>query len=165
MPNGNREQAIIATFDSSAQAEQAANDLTAWDKTNAQSTLGAIGVVTRTASGHIETRSSAARNTTKGAKIGLVLGALAAALSVGLTVIPSAIGGTLIGTAAGALSRKGRHLTDAEAQQLRSELSDGCAAVLVMCSESDAKAITDYLTLAGGRIMTHPVDPRALEAN
>jgi uncharacterized membrane protein len=163
MPSIDTEHAIIATFDSQAQAEQAANDLADWDRTSPQIALGTIGVVTRDARGQIKTRGHG-RNTAKGAKIGLGLGVLAAVLSGGLTLIPTAIAGAVVGTAAGSLSRKGLGLTDAEAQQLRSELDGGRAAVLVMCSGSDAKAITDYLTLEGARIMTHSVDPAALEA-
>jgi hypothetical protein len=78
MTNGETVHAVIATFDSSAQAEQAANDLMDWDKNNnPQINLG--------------------------------------------------------------------------------------AAILVMCSDPEVKAITDYLKLEGGRTMSHSVDAAGLE--
>ena len=76
MANTDTQHAIIATFDSSAQANQAANDLMDWDQTNSQLTFGAIGVITKNARGEIKTKSSAARNTRKGAKIGIGIGAV-----------------------------------------------------------------------------------------
>jgi hypothetical protein len=63
------------------QAKQAANDVTEWDWTNSQITLGTIGVVTRNTRGRIKTRRYASRNTTKGAKMGLGLDQLAAVVA------------------------------------------------------------------------------------
>jgi uncharacterized membrane protein len=164
MTNTETEHAVIATFDSSAQANQAANDLSDWDKNSPQINLASIGVVTRNARGQIKTKSYAARNTSKGATIGVGVGVLAAVFSGGLTLIPTVIGGAVVGAAAGSLSRKGLGLTDAETQQLSAELNAGCATVLVTCRDEDVKAITDYLVLEGGRVVSHPVDPAALEA-
>jgi uncharacterized membrane protein len=164
MANSHTQHAIIATFDSSAQAEQAANDLMDWDKINPQINLGTIGVLTKNNKGEIKTKSYGARNTGKGAKIGVGVGVMAAVLSGGLTLIPTAIGGAIAGAAAGSLSRKGLGLTDAQAQQLNSELDGGRAAVLVMCAESEVKAIGDYLALEGGRTMSLAVDSAELEA-
>src|SRR5579871_5812345 len=100
MASHDTEHAIIATFDSPAQAEQAANDLTDWDKTNPAINLGAVGVLTKTRKGDIKAKSYAARNTGKGAKIGLGVGVMAAIFSGGLTLIPTAIGGAIAGAAA-----------------------------------------------------------------
>jgi uncharacterized membrane protein len=151
------EHAVIATFDSASQAQQAANDLLDWEQTNPNSNLGSIGVLTKNKKGEIETKSYTERNTGKGAKVGMGIGVLAAVLSGGLTLIPTAIGGAIVGGVAGSLSHKPLGLTDAEKQQLSSDLDNGCAAILVMCQESEVKAITDYLALEGGRTLSHPV--------
>ena len=51
MADKTTEHAVIATFNSSGQAEQAANDLLDWQKANTAITLGAIGVITRNSKG------------------------------------------------------------------------------------------------------------------
>ena len=158
MASNTTEHAVIATFDSASQAEQAANDLLDWEQTNPDINLGTIGVITRDHKGEIKTRNFGERNTSKGAKVGVGIGVLAAVLSGGLTLIPSAIGGAIVGGVAGSLSHKGLGLTDAEKQRLSSDLDNGCAAILVMCDDSEVKAINDYLALEGGRMLSHPID-------
>ena len=163
MPENTAELAVIASFDSQAQAEQAAKDLMGWDKANEDLKLGAIGVLTKDDKGEIKTKNYSQRNTRKGAKVGMGLGVIAAVFSGGLTLIPTAIGGAVAGGAAGALSRKGLGMSDEELQQLSSELDGGRAALLVMCDEPEVQATTDYLTAAGGRTHSHPVDSAELE--
>lgn len=164
MASSSTEHAVIATFDSSAQAERAANDLMNWEKTNPDISLGAIGVLTKNDKGKIKTKTYGARNTSRGAKVGLGIGVLAAVASGGLTLIPTAIGGAIVGAAAGSLSRKRLGLTDSEEKRLSSDLDGGCAAILVMCNDSEVKAVTDYLTLEGGRTLSHPIDSASLES-
>ena len=93
MAESNGEQAVIASFDSQAQAEQAAKDLMGWDKSNDDVKLGAIGVLTKDDKGEIKTHNYSQRKTGKGAKVGMGLGVIAAVFSGGLTLIPTAIGG------------------------------------------------------------------------
>jgi uncharacterized membrane protein len=162
MASSATEHAVIAIFDSSAQAEQAANDLLDWEKTNPDVNLGSIGVLTKDAKGELKTRSYGKRRTGKGAKIGMGVGVLAAVLSGGLTLVPTAIGGAVIGAAAGSVSRRGLGLSDAEKQQINSDLDRGCAAILVVCDDSEIKAIADYLALEGGRSLSHPIDSASL---
>ena len=105
------EHAVIAVFDDTAQAEQAAHDIMGWDKANADIKLGAIGLLTREGGdwgqGEIKTRNLSSHNTGKGAKVGMGLGALAAVLSGGLTLIPTAVGGAVAGAAVGSLVARG----------------------------------------------------------
>jgi uncharacterized membrane protein len=164
MADNTTEHAVISMFNTPGQAEQAANDLLDWQKTNTAINFGAIGVVTKNNKGELQSKNYAERNTGKGARIGVGLGVLAAVLSGGLSLIPTAIGGAIAGAAAGALSHKALGLTDAEKNQLNSDLDRGCAAILVMCDESEVGAITDYLTLEGGRTLSHPVDSASLES-
>jgi uncharacterized membrane protein len=163
MPDSTAEQAVIASFDSQAQAEQAAKDLMGWDKANEDVKLGAIGVLTKDDKGEIKTKNFSQRNTGKGAKVGLGLGVIAAVFSGGLTLIPTAIGGAVAGGAAGSLMRKGLGMSDEELQKLSSELDGGRAALLVMCDEAEVQATSDYLKAAGGTPQSHAVDSAELE--
>jgi uncharacterized membrane protein len=163
MAENSSEQAVIASFDSQAQAEQAAKDLMGWDKANDDVKLGAIGVITKDDKGEIKTKNYSQRKTGKGAKVGAGLGVIAAVFSGGLTLIPTAIGGAIAGGAAGSLFRKGLGMSDEELQQLSSELDGGRAALLVMCDAGEVQATSDYLAAAGGKTHSHTVDSAALE--
>jgi len=164
MPDSDTNQAVIASFDSSAQAEQAAHDLMGWDKANDDVKLGAVGMLTRNDKGEIKTKNFSQRNTGKGAKVGMGLGVAAAIFSGGLTLIPTAIGGAVAGGAAGTLFRKGLGMSDEELQDLGAELEGGRAALLVMCDESDVEATTEYLSAAGGKPRSHAVASADLES-
>ncbi len=157
------EHAVIATFDSGAQAEQAAQDLMRWDKVSDEIEIGAIGVVTKDAQGELVTNNYSQRNTGKGAKVGMSVGVLAAVLSGGLTLIPTVVGGAVAGGALGALSKKGLGLTDTELEGLRTELADGRAAVLVMCDAGQVEPITAELEAAGGTAHSHVVSTPEFE--
>jgi uncharacterized membrane protein len=157
------ERAVTAYFDSAAQAEQAAQDLMRWDQA-ADVKLGAIGVLAKDAAGKLATKNLSARNTGKGAKVGLGLGALAAVLSGGLTLIPTAIGGAAGGGLVGALSKKGLGLPDDDLQQLGDQLDGGHAALLVLCDDPDVEAIAAQLAASGGAARRPAaVSPEALQ--
>jgi uncharacterized membrane protein len=162
------EHAVIALFDESARAEQAAHELMSWDKANDDIKLGAVGLLTREGGtwgqGAIKVKNFSSRNTGKGAKVGLGLGAIAAVLSGGWTLIPGAGAGAVAGGAAGSLSHKSLGLTDDELQQLLAKLDVGGAALLVMCDEPEAQATADYLVQLGGTSRTHVVNGTDLQA-
>ena len=157
------ERALIAYFDGAAQAEQAAQDLRTWDKANEEIKLGALGVLTKNAEGKLETKNLSARNTGKGAKIGLGLGALAAVFSGGLTLLPTALGGAVGGGLVGSLSKKGLGLSDDDLQQLSAELEGGRAALLVVCDDPEVEATTAQLAASGGTVR-RPADAVSAEA-
>jgi len=163
MSDSSTEQAVIASFDSQAQAEQAAKDLMGWDKANDDVKLGAIGILTKDDKGEIKTRNYSQRQTGKGAKVGMGLGVIAAVFSGGLTLIPTAIGGAVAGGAAGSLFRKGLGMSDEELQRLSTDLDGGRAALLVMCDANEVQATSEYLTAAGGKTESHTVDTAELE--
>jgi uncharacterized membrane protein len=163
MPDSDKEHAVFALFESAEQAEQAAEDLKGWDKASDEIKLGAIGILTKDPQGEINTRNYSARKTGKGAKVGMGIGVMAAVLSGGLTLIPTAIGGAVAGGALGSLARKALGTTDAELEDLRSELDDGRAAMLVMCNTSEVDATTEYLEAAGGRAWSHAMHMADLE--
>jgi uncharacterized membrane protein len=159
------ERAVTAYFDSAAQAEQAAQDLMRWDQANDDIKLGALGVLTKSAEGKVETKNYSSRNTGKGAKIGLGLGALAAVFSGGLTLIPTAIAGAAGGGLVGSLSKKGLGLSDDDLQQLSAQLDGGHAALLVLCDEPEVEATAAQLAASGGTVRrpAAAVSPEALQ--
>jgi uncharacterized membrane protein len=159
------EHAVIAVFDSAAQAEQAAHDLQGWDQANDEVKLGALGVLTKDAEGKLATKNYSARNTGKGAKIGLGLGALAAVFSGGLTLLPAALGGAVGGGLVGSLSKKGLGLSDEDLQRLGAELEGGRAALLVLCDEPEVAATAAQLAASGGTVRraADAVSPEALQ--
>ena len=159
-----RERAVLAYFDSAAQADQAAQELMRWDKGDDLIGLDTIGVLTKDADGKLETKNLSARNTGKGALVGLGLGALAAVVSGGLTLLPAAIGGAAGGGLAGSRSKRGLGLSDDDLQQLRAALEGGRAALLVLCDPHEVAVTTALLTAAGGTVRppAGAVSPEAL---
>ena len=152
-----RERAVLAYFDSAAQADQAAQELMRWDKDDDLIGLDTIGILTKDADGKLETKNLSARNTGKGALVGLGLGALAAVVSGGLTLLPAAVGGAAGGGLAGSRSKRGLGLSDDDLQQLRAALEGGRAALLVLCDPHEVAVTTALLTAAGGTVR-HPAD-------
>ena len=146
------EHAVIAYFDSATQAEQAVEALKRWDEANEDIKLGAIGVLTKGAAGKVETKNFSVRNTGKGAKVGIGLGALAAVLSGGLTLLPTAIAGAGGGALVGSLSKKGLGLSDDDLQQLGAQLEGGRAALLVLCDDPEVEATAAQLAASGGTV-------------
>ena len=159
------EHAVLAYFDSAEQAERAVAALKLWDLANAEIKLGAVGVLTKGADGAVETKNYSARNTGKGARVGMGLGALAAVLSGGLTLLPTLVAGGVVGGLLGALSRQGLGVTDETVRRLSAELDGGRAALLVMCDEEEVAATTAQVTADGGRLThTGPVSATDLQA-
>ena len=157
------ERAVIGYFDSAAQAEQAAQELMRWDKADEVIKLGAIGILTKSAGGKLETKNLSAKNTGKGAMVGLGLGALAAVFSGGLTLIPTAVAGAAGGGLVGSLSKKGLGLSDDDLQQLSAQLDGGRAALLVLCDEPEVEATAAQLAASGGTVR-RPADAVSPEA-
>ena len=153
-----RERAVLAYFDSAAQADQAAQELMRWDKDDDLIGLDTIGVLTKDADGKLETKNLSARNTGKGALVGIGLGALAAVVSGGLTLLPAD------GGLAGARPKRGLGLSDEDLQQLRAALEGGRAALLVLCDPHEVAVTTALLTAAGGTVRppAGAVSPEAL---
>ena len=159
-----RARAVLAYFDSAAQADRAAQELLRWDKADDLVGLDTLGVLTKTAAGTLETKNLSARNTGKGALVGLGLGALAAVVSGGLTLLPAAVGGAAGGGLAGSRSKRGLGLSDDDLQQLRAALEGGRAALLVLCDPHEVAVATALLTAAGGTVRpaADAVSPEAL---
>jgi uncharacterized membrane protein len=156
------DQLIVAYFDSKDQAEQAADALKGWDKASEDIKLGALAVVSKNEKGKIETTKLGARNTGKGAVIGVISGAAVGLLTGGLSIVGGAILGTAVGAGVGALSKQGIGLTQEDMDHMQAELDAGHAALLVMADESEVADTTAELTRLGGKAQIRAVAPEAV---
>ncbi len=163
MSDNKNEHLVTAVFDSKDMATGAAQALKDWDKANEDIKLGAISVLTKNEKGKIETTNYSSRQTGKGAKIGVIVGAITALLSGGVTLLGGLIGGSVLGGLGGSLSKHGLGLTEDDLQTLAAELSGGHAALLVMCDDSEVEATTAELTTLGGKTQSQPVSDEAVQ--
>src|SRR5690349_1812818 len=124
------ERSLIATFASTDMAEQAAKDLLGWAGASEDIKLGAIGLISKDASGEVNTRNLSERHTQAGARIGMAIGFVAAVISGGLTLVPTALGGAAAGAVAGNLAHKRLRVAEPELNELGNELTGGRAALL-----------------------------------
>jgi uncharacterized membrane protein len=150
---------VIAYFSNFDQADQAAKSIKSWDKANDDVKLGAIGVLHQTDSGKIKTKKYGQHNTGSGAKIGLLLGVLAAVLPA-VTLVGAAVGGTVGGGIIGTFSKKGLGLSDEDLSRIKSQVSNGKAALAVLAAPNEVSAITAELSTLGGspETLTAPTD-------
>src|SRR5215204_1413425 len=131
-------QLIIAYFDSADAADKAAKELKSWDKANDDIKLGAIGTMHQTDSGKIKTKKYGPRNTGSGAKIGLLLGVLAAVLPA-VALAGAVVGGTVGGGILGSFSKKGLGLTDDDLARIKTQLTNGKAALAVLATPAEVE--------------------------
>jgi hypothetical protein len=147
-------QVVLAIFDNEAAADAAAAQIGSWDKTNKDVKLTAVGVLVMDDKGKIKTHKMGARNTGKGAGIGLILAMLT---PVGL------VGGVVGGAVLGRLHRKGLGIGEEDRDRISGELAQGRAVVGVLAPDSQAQAIKDKLAELGGRSESHDTSDAALE--
>jgi len=163
MSDNKNEHLVTAVFDSKDKAAEAAQALKDWDKANEDIKLGAISVLTKNEKGKIETTNYSSRQTGKGAKIGVIAGAITALLSGGLTLLGGVIGGAALGALGGSLRKQGLGLSEDDLKALAAELDAGHAALLVMCDDSEVEATTAELTTLGGKTQSKPVSDEAVQ--
>ena len=163
MSDNKNEHLVVAVFDSKDMAAGAAQALKDWDKANEDIKLGAISVLTKNEKGKVETTNYSSRQTGKGAKIGVIVGAITALLSGGLTLMGGVIGGAVLGGIGGSLSKHGLGLSEDDLKALAAELDAGHAALLVMCDDSEVEATTAELTTLGGKTQSKPVSDEAVQ--
>lgn len=145
------QQLIIAYFDQLDAAETAAKSLMAWDKASPDIRLGALGVLHQTEDGKVKTKKYGYHNTGKGATIGLLLGILAAVLP-GIGLVAGAVVGAVAGGLVGGMSKESLGLKDEDLAKLKGALSDGKAALVVLCEPEEANAVQAELEKLGGRV-------------
>ncbi len=148
-------QLVLAFFDNEAAADQAVNDLKAWDKASKDIKLGAIGVLVKDAEGKIKTHKLGSRKL----GVGAVLGAIAAVLSGGMTLV----GGAVVGGLLGAFFHSGLGMSKEDLARIGKELDNGRAAVGVLANDAEAASVSAKLSQLGGKAETHPVSEEAVQ--
>jgi uncharacterized membrane protein len=161
MADDSNDQLVLGYFASKDLAEQAADALKAWDKSNDDVKAGAIAVLSKNSKGKMET-TKLERNTGKGAKLGVITGAIVGVLSGGLSVLVSAFWGLAVGAGAGAASKKGIGLSEEELHHLGDELTNGHAALLVVVDKTEADGVTAEVRSLGGTAQASEVSPEAI---
>lgn len=147
---------IIAQFPGAAQADEAANQIKAWDKANDAVKLGGIGVLIWE-DGKVKTRKVGPRATGTGAKWGVILGVATGILSGGVTLIGGALAGAVGGGVLGAFFHKNLGLSDDDKARLESHLQAGGAALVVMADEDEVAATGAQLASLGGAVENYEV--------
>ena len=147
---------IIAYFPGPDKADEAANQLKAWDKATDAIKLGGMGILTWK-DGKVHTRKVGARATGSGAKWGTILGATAGILSGGVTLIGGAVAGAASGAVAGALFHKNLGLSDDDKARLDKKLQDGGAAVVVVAEGDEVEPTKAELASLGGEVEDYTV--------
>jgi uncharacterized membrane protein len=143
---------VLAIFDNEMAADAAADAL----RSSGATDTDAIGVLAIDANGKLNEDKVGARSTGKGAGIGAAL-CLLGPVGVGVGVVG--------GAAAGALHHKGLKLDGADRARIRSELSNGKAAVGVLARGVDVRSVSERLTRLGGTPESHQVSEDELRAS
>jgi uncharacterized membrane protein len=161
-PENKNDHFVWAVFDNFEQAEEAARQVVKWDKSLDDIHLGAVGVVHQMDNGKIKTNNYGARNTRKGAKVGMLAGVLAAMLPA-VTLVGGLATGAVMGGAAGSLSKKKLGLTDEDMTRAKKDLEDGKAILIVACDDFEMKPTDTELTELGGEVQRHTISSQALK--
>lgn len=156
-------QLIIALYENEASAQQAAEDLKAWDKANDDVKAGAVGVLVTDGKGGIKQDLTGPRAGGKGAAIGAILGLIAAVPTGGLSLLGGILGGGLGGGIIGSFFHKHLGMSEDERDRLAQEIAGGCAAVGVLAEADEAGAFTAKLIALGGKPQSYEVSDEAAE--
>lgn len=162
MSNKNR-NVIIAYFPSAAAAEGATVSLKGWDQANDDIKLGGIGVLTAE-NGEIKVDNVGAKATGSGAKAGAVIGIVAGILSGGVTLVGGALVGLAGGGILGSLKHKNLGLSDGDFEALKTELTNGKAALVVTADDEEVYPTKAKLEEFGGTVAYFTADRDASEA-
>ena len=143
-----RRTVVLAFFRDEADADDAVEQMKAWDKWDDDVKLNAIGVLALDDKGKLKTHKLGKRSVGKGAGIGLVLAVIAPP-----TLLAGVVGGGLLG----AFHRKNLGMKGADRDRIAAQLQDGRAAVGVLVAEDQADAVSTRLSQLGGTPETHEV--------
>ena len=151
---GNK-QLVVAFFDSEEAADEAVEQIRAWDKGRGDIEIENIGILVKDKKGKIKTHKLGKRKTGTGA----VVGVLAVILSGGLTIV----GGAVVGGILGAFFHKGLGLSKEDLARFDEELDGGRAAVCLLTEYDEAVTFSNKLASYGGEPESYEVTEEALD--
>jgi len=157
-------QVVVAYFDSADAADAAAKALMSWDKANEDIKLGAIGRLTQSEKGKLQSKRYGKSKAGRDALIGGAIGLVTAGLTGGLSLLAGALGGGAIGGATGALTHDSFGLSDAAMDAIKARLDAGGAALVVLCDDFEVEPTMEQLRAAGGEAHSFGVSTKVLEA-
>jgi uncharacterized membrane protein len=156
-------QLLIAYFPTADFAREAAEFVKEWDKNIIEIDLGAMGILTMNEDGKVKTEKIGDRATGKGAKWGLLVGAVTGIFTGGLTLVGGALAGLAVGSVTGALFHRGLGMTDQQKEQLESHLKDGGAALAVITPEEQVQPTVSVLSDRSKEVSVFRMDDETVQ--
>ena len=157
------DQLIIAYFPTADAAREAGKIVKEWDKDIIEIDLGAMGILTMDEDGKVKTEKIGDRATGKGAKWGLLVGAVTGIFTGGLSLIGGALAGLAVGSVAGALFHRGLGMTDVEKEQLEAHLKDGGAALAIITPHEQVQPTKSVLAARSDEISVFQMDDETVK--
>src|SRR5512132_4287290 len=154
---GDKQQLVLAFFDTEDAADQAAKALKGWEKATEYMKVDAIGVLVKDDKGQVKEHKPGKRAGKHGMGVGVALGVVAAIPTGGLSLAGGVLGGAAGGGVIREFFHKGLKMSDEDTARIDRELDAGHAAVGVLAWDFEADAVTAKLTELGGTPETHEV--------
>jgi uncharacterized membrane protein len=154
---GDKQQLVLAFFDTEDAADEAANALRDWEKATEYMKVDAVGVLVKDDDGKVKEHKLGKRAGKRGMGIGVALGLIAAIPSGGLSLAGGVLGGAAGGGVIGQFFHKGLKMTDEDTARISRELDAGHAAVGVLTWDFETESVSQKLTGLGGTPETHEV--------
>jgi uncharacterized membrane protein len=164
MSDNLNEQVVVGFFADATAADHAAEALRNWDKANDDIKLGTMGRITLGEDGKVDAKRYGAARAGRGALVGGAIGILAAGVTGGLSLLAGALGGGALGGVAGKLTHGSLGLTDEAANQVKQHLTDGGAALVVLCDDFEVESTMEQIKAAGGEAQGFGVSAAVLSA-
>ena len=154
---GDKQQLVLAFFDTEDAADQAAKTLKDWGKATEYMKVDAIGVLVKDNDGKVKEHKLGKRAGKRGMGIGVVLGLIAAIPSGGLSLAGGVLGGAAGGGVTGEFFHKGLKMTDEDTARIGREMDAGHAAIGVLTWDFETESVSKKLAGLGGTPETHEV--------
>jgi len=157
------DQLLIAYYPTEDAARAAAESVREWDKDLIKIDLGAMGILTMDEDGKVKTDKIGDRATSKGAKWGLLAGAVTGIFTGGLTLIGGALAGLAIGAVSGALFHRGLGMSDEQKEKLENHLKDGGAALAIITPHEQVQPTISVLETHSDEVVVFQMDEETAE--
>jgi uncharacterized membrane protein len=161
---GDRQELVLAFFDTEDAADAAATALRKWEKASENMKVDAIGVLVRDEDGRVKEHKLGRTAGKRGMGIGVALGLVAAIPTGGLSLAGGVLGGAAGGGVIGHFFHKGLKMSDEDTARISGELAAGHAAVGVLSWDFETKVVAGKLHELGGTPQTHQTAKLTAEA-